>query len=190
MTTNTASPTPAATASPKPSIRGTKPAVQERHHPLHVNLLTCWLLLLGTFLVVNGAILVYSAKAQVNAILVRRTLVHSRPEWLQKLLQIVIEGQMHVPYDVATSLAEHVTQTLGATYISLGLLAICLSLTSKLTGWFAAFALVSWSLIQLIISGPQFLSESEASNRTTFHTIVVLVTALATFISSLWPSNR
>ena len=183
------------------TIRGATPALRERPAPMRADPLSCWLVLLGVFLVVNGGVFVSGARHQVHLILMRHQSQQpqpqqqpdqTRPAWLERLrpmerLHALIGGSSTCVEsdDVLTSMTEHITQTLGATYVSLGLLTICLAMTPRRTRRFAAFALVVWSTIQVLLSTPKFLGPVEASNRSTFHLVVIFLTTTAACLSSL-----
>lgn len=168
----------ATTPTATPSIRGLPPAVPARHYPA-IDPLSCWLLLIGGFLVVNGVIFVTGAAHQVQSLLARQLQQPSAP-W--HALRFWDRGRSDSD-GFAIELAIHVTQTLGATYISLGLLAICLSAVPQTMRRLAALALVAWSSVQLVASEPAFLTPVEATNRVTFHGLVIVLTSAAALLS-------
>jgi hypothetical protein len=189
MTAATTRPPPNTLSLPPPTVRGTPPAVRKLTSSRKVHFidpLSGWLILLGAFLVVNGVIFVSGARLQVQTILARQNRPQSGSGWQQRLRNIASRSEGQPDSSVfATALAEHVTQTLGATYISLGLLAICLSLVPQRTRVLAALSLVVWSTIQLATAHPEFLSPREVANRTTFHGLVVFLTSASAALSAL-----
>lgn len=82
----------------------------------------------------------------------------------------------------AVMLAEHVTATLGCSYIALGLLLLSVSQAPQRR--LAAFVISVWSSIQLLFLAPAFLDPKAAAQRFTFHTMVVCLT-LASFAVSM-----
>ena len=155
--------------------------------PKHVSLLarsdplSIWLILLGSFLTINGISFVASPAKQVTAVLVDQPVPHTCRGWGCGDARRGSMAAQHAT--TATQLAEHVTATLGASYVALGLLTLGLSLTPQRR--IGSLALVVWSAIQLIFLNPTFMDAGILRQRLTFHAMVVCLTLAAMVLSTL-----
>ena len=140
-----------------------------------VDPLCVWLLLLGCFLLVNGISFIASPSQQVSGVLEssRAERSHNTRGWFGRRVQ---------QDPLAVNLAEHVTATLGASYVALGMLTLLLSQGSQRR--VAACVIVLWSAIQLLFFTPTCLEPSVADRRAAYHTAVVCLTAAAAALSA------
>ena len=142
--------------------------------------LCIWLLLLGSFLTINGISFVTSPATQVSAVLSEKPRPPCRGWFCEDARRKATAAERTAS---ATELAEHVTATLGASYVALGLLTLGLSLTPLRR--IGSLALVVWSSIQLVFLNPTFMDAAAAAQRLTFHGMVVGLTLAAMALSAL-----
>ena len=72
-------------------------------------------------------------------------------------------------------LTEHLIRALGATYATLALLAIALSVASPPLSVAGMCSFTVWSLAQLASSDAPFLSPDDAERRVTFHVVLMVI---------------
>ncbi|KAL1526576.1 hypothetical protein AB1Y20_015283 [Prymnesium parvum] len=135
-----------------------------------------WLLLLGFFLLINGVVFMMAPVPQIEAAIAGRHEQRKRPWW-----HVCGDPSPRVTTDISFSLVEHVTATLGASYVALGLLIIGLSPTAQQQ--FCLCVVLVWSSVQLFFLNPTILGPSATAQRITFHSIVIGLTVCTSILA-------
>lgn len=159
------------------AVRGAPPPPRAARAEL-INPLLIWLLLLGSFLLLNGISFILAPASQLRAVLPARVEEPS-PRWWK-------DGRKTASgrdYEFALAVAEHITSTLGASYLAMGL--FILALAHGMHQRRAVFVVLVWSAVQLLFLKPTVLEAGAAFQRFAFHATVVGLTLGTAALSSL-----